>query len=110
MKTSQHSFGVFCKGSLIWCEDENIIHINDDDAFINHVEKDVIHHGLKSGWGVTHPKKHYGGFEKPPVCFKRCLPLIAISNSYIVIPPSNVEFGESAPFSLSSNSVIRGSG
>ena len=91
---SQHPFGVPCKGSLIWREDENIVHINDDDTFINHIRKDVIHHGLKGGWGIAHPKEHYGGFEKPPVCFKCCLPLVTILNSYVIIPLMDIEFGE----------------
>ncbi len=80
------------------CCDAYVIHIYSDGGsfeFVFHddVPKDVVHHGLECCWGVCESKIHDCWFKKSISCFKSCLLFIALLYLYIVIPPSNVQFG-----------------
>ena len=74
--------------------DEEVIHIDDEPTFGNHVAERVVHESLKSGRGIGKPKKHDSGFEQSFVGNEGCLPLVAIFDSYIVVSPANVKLGE----------------
>ena len=74
--------------------DKKVIHIDDEPSFGNHIAEGVIHESLKGSGGVGEAKEHYGGFEESFVGDEGCLPLMAVFDSYIVIPPSYVELGE----------------
>ena len=49
--------------SLIRGEYEEIVHVDDEPSFSNHVLKGVIHEVLKCGRGVVEIKEHNSGFE-----------------------------------------------
>ena len=49
---------------------------------------------MKSGGGVGKPEEHHCGFEESLVGDKGRLPLMAVLDSYIVVPPANVKLGE----------------
>ena len=53
-----------------------------------------VHEHLERRWGVTHSKIHDFWLERAKTRFERRLPLITILDSYVVVPPSYVEFGE----------------
>ena len=71
-----------------------VVHIDLEPSFGDHISKNVIHERLKSRGGIAEPKKHYGGFEEAERGDERCFPLIFLSDADVVITPSNIEFGE----------------
>jgi hypothetical protein len=75
-------------------EDEDIVQIYQHVPFINDFPQDVVHKGLKGGWGVSEPKKHDGWFEESSVCAEGGLPFIAFFDTDVVIPGANVTFGK----------------
>ena len=43
--------------------DKEIIHVDDEPSFGNHVTERVIHKSLKSGGGIGESEEHNGGFK-----------------------------------------------
>ena len=56
--------------------------------------QDHIHEHLEGWWRVTHSKVHYFWLEGAKTRLEVRLPLVAVLDAYIIIPPSHVEFGE----------------
>ena len=81
-------------GGLIGGEYEEVIHVDDEPSFSNHVSKGVIHKALECGGGVVETKEHNGGFKQSFVDNEGCLPLMSILDVDIVVSPSDVELGE----------------
>src|SRR5882672_340987 len=73
---------------------EDVIHVDDHNAFIDELSEDVIHHHLECHQAVSETKEHDKGFKQASVCPKGCLPLVSILDSHIVVYPSDVQFGE----------------
>ena len=71
-----------------------VIHINLEPLFSDHIGENVIHECLKSGRGIAEPKEHYGGFKETKRGDEHRFPLILLSDANIVIIPSNIKFGE----------------
>ena len=90
----QDALGAFLMEGGVGGVDEKVIHIDDEPSFGNHVTEGVFHKPLKGGRGVGKPKEHYGGFKESFVGNEGYLPLVAILDPYIVIPPSDIKFGE----------------
>ena len=76
--------------------DKEVVHVYDEPSFSDHVSERVIHESLERSGGVTETEEHDGGFEESFVGDESRLPLVAILDAYIVVPPSDVEFGEVA--------------
>ena len=74
--------------------DEEIIHIDDEPSFGNHVTERVVHETLEGGGRVGKPEEHHGRFEKSFMGDKGCFPLVTVFDLHVVIPPPNVELGE----------------
>ena len=74
--------------------DKKIIHIDDEPSFGNHIAEGVVHEALEGGGGVGESEEHHRGFEKSFVSDEGRLPLVAILDSYVVIPPADVELSE----------------
>jgi hypothetical protein len=74
--------------------DEDIIEVDADNTFHNQILENVVHHHLEGRWGVGESKKHHQWFIEATIFSKCCLPLITLLHAYIVVPPSDVEFGE----------------
>ena len=53
--------------------------------------EEVVHHGLKGGWGVGEAEEHNHRFEESSICFEGGLPLVAIADSNIVVSPSDIK-------------------
>ena len=92
--TLQDAFGAFLMEGGVGGVDEEIIHVDNEPSFGNHIAEGVVHESLKGSGGVGEAKEHYGGFKESSVGDEGCLPLMTILDSYIVIPPSYVELGE----------------
>ena len=74
--------------------DEEVVHIDDEPSFSNHIAEGVVHETLEGGGGVGEPEEHHGGFEEASVGDEGCVPLVTILDSYIVISPLDVELSE----------------
>src|ERR1700759_5344580 len=77
-----------------FCEDENVIHINDNTSFINDILEKIIHHGLKGSRTVGKTKEHDKWFKQASIGSEGCFPFISFLHSDIVVPPPNIKFGE----------------
>ena len=71
-----------------------IIHVNDEPSFCNHVVKGVIHEVLESGRGIGETKEHHGWFKESLMCDQGSFPLMPIFDSDIIVSPSNIKLGE----------------
>ena len=56
--------------------------------------KDGVDKSLEGSWCIAEPKEHDGGFEQSQVSPEGSLPFIALAQSNVVIPPSNIELGD----------------
>ena len=74
--------------------DEEVIHIDNEPSFSNHIAEGVVHETLEGGRGVGKPKEHYSRFEKFLMGSEGCLPLVTVLDPYVVVPPSDVEFSK----------------
>ena len=74
--------------------DEEVIHIDDEPSFGNHVTEGVIHEALEGCGGIGEPEEHHGWFEEPFMGDEGGFPLMSIFDPHIVVSPSNIEFGE----------------
>jgi len=80
--------------SSVWGEDEEVIHINDEPSFSDHVSEGVIHKSLEGGGGVGEAKEHDGRFEEAFVGDEGGFPLMPVFNTDVVVAPPNIELGE----------------
>ena len=88
-----------------------IVHVNFQPLFCDHVGKDMVHKGLEDGWSVTKSKEHDGWLKEAEVSDKCALPLVFFLDTDIVEPHltsnlvTNVE-----SFMSSISSGMRGNG
>src|SRR6266702_3349455 len=78
--------------------DTDIVHIDSycgSEWFVleDNITIDEVHHRLEGRWGVGETEVHHRRFEESVSGFKCCLVFVSITNSYVIIPPSDVEFG-----------------
>ena len=71
-------------------KDEDVVHVNDHNSFINEFSEDVIYHCLECHWAVSEAKEHDQRFEQASVYPKSCFPLISLLNPYIIVSPSDI--------------------
>ena len=71
-----------------------VVHIDLEPSFSDHIGENVIHERLKSRRGIAEPKKHYSGFKETKRGDERRFPLIFLPDVDIVITPLNIKFGE----------------
>ena len=69
-------------------EDEEIIHVDNEPSFGNHISEGVIHKPLEGGWGVAQSKEHDSWLEEPFMSNEDRLPLVAFFDANIVVPRS----------------------
>ena len=74
--------------------DEEVIHIDNEPSFGDHVAEGVVHKALEGGGGIGEAEEHDGGFKESLVSDEGRLPLMTVLDSYVVIPPSYVELSE----------------
>ena len=90
----------FSVGFWVWGGDEEVVHVDDEPSFSDHVVERVVHESLECGGGVAQTKEHDGGFKESFVGDEGRLPLVTILDMDVVVPPSNVEFCEVASIFL----------
>ena len=84
----------FDVGSLVGGEYKEVIHVDDEPSFNNHVSEEVIHEVLECGRGVIETEEHNGGFKQSFVGNEGCLPLVSILDVDIVVSLLNIKLGE----------------
>ena len=74
--------------------DTQVIHIDLQPTFSNHVSEDVVHECLKCRRCVTKSKEHDSGFVKAKWGDECGLPLVFFVDLDVVIPPLDVKLGK----------------
>ena len=74
--------------------DEKIIHIDNKPSFGNHIAEGVVHETLEGGGGVGESEEHHSWLEEPLMGNEGCFPLVTVLDSYVVVPPSDVELSK----------------
>ena len=88
--------GSFSVGFGIRGGNKKVVHVDDEPSFSDHISERVVHESLECGRGVAKAKEHDCQFEESFVRDEGRLPLVAIFDADIVVPPTNIEFGEVA--------------
>ena len=65
--------------------DEEVIHVNDEPSFSNHIPEQVRHESLESGGGIGHAKEHDSGFVESSVGNEGSFPLVTFLDLDIVM-------------------------
>ena len=92
-------------GIMVGCQGQrfggngDVIHVYPDDSASCFVFQDggvvnVIHHCLEGGRRVSETEEHDLRLKQSPVGGECGLPLIPFLDTYVIIAPSNVKFGE----------------
>jgi len=89
-------------------ENEDVIHVDYYDSFIDEFSEDVVHHCLECCQAVSETKEHDNGLKQASVCPKGCLPLGAVLDSHIVI--SHWTSSLVKHFTLALDTILRMSG
>ena len=71
-----------------------IVHVDLEPSLGDHVGEDVVHECLKGRRGIAEAKEHYGGFIESKRGDERCLPLVFLSDTDVVIAPADIKLGE----------------
>ena len=90
----EDAFGAFAMGVFIRREDKEVVHVDDEPSFGNHVLEGVIHESLECHWGVGKSKEHYRWFKEAFVHDEGSFPLMAVLDANIVVSPADVKLGE----------------
>jgi len=90
----ENAFGAFLVGGCVWGEDKEVVHVDDEPSFGDHVPERVVHESLESGGGVGEAEEHDRWFEEAFVSDEGCFPLVSVFDADVVVAPSNIEFGE----------------
>ena len=94
-KAEQDSSGTFMmEGEVSLGMDAQVVHIDLQPTFGNHIGEDVIHKRLKSGWSITELEEHDSRFKESKRSDEHSLPLVFFANANVVESPSDIELGK----------------
>ena len=86
------------EGCIVLGVDSHVVHIDLKPLFREHIHKDMVHESLEGGRSVAEPKEHDSGFKGSHGGDEGSFPLIFFPDANVVIPPTNVKFGEQGGF------------
>ena len=75
-------------------KDQDIVHVNHNNASVDQVLKYMVHKVLKCSRRVRKSKKHNSRFVKSLVCAECSLPFVTFLDANIVVTPTNIHLGE----------------
>ena len=87
-------FGAFVMSVFVRREDKEVVHVDDEPSFGDHVSEGVVHKSLERCGGVGKSKEHYHWFEEAFVCDEGSFPLMAVFDANVVVSPVDVKLGE----------------
>ena len=64
-----------------------IIHIDFEPFFYDHIRKDIVHECLEHWWGITETKEHDSGLKKVEGGNEHGLPLVFLPNVNVIVSP-----------------------
>ena len=81
------------EGGVIRSGDQDVVHVNENHIGVFEFKgsEDAVHHTLEGCGSITLPEEHDHRFEESEGRFERRLPLVAVSDVDVVVPPSDVE-------------------
>ena len=107
----QDMFGAFLMEGGVGGVDEEVVHIDDEPSFGDHVAEGVVHESLKGGRGIGKPKEHDGGFEESFMGDEGRFPLVTVFVRTLLYPHQTSNLVKTlASRSLSTRSEMRGRG
>ena len=71
-----------------------VVHIDLEPSFRDHIGENMVHERLKSRRGVTKPEEHYSGLKEAERSDECCFPLVFLPDANVVVSPTNIELGE----------------
>jgi len=90
----EDALGVFFMCSGVRGEDKEVIHVDDEPSFCDHVPKGVVHESLESGRGVGEAEEHNSRFKEAFMDDEGGFPLVSIFDVDVVVAPPNIELCE----------------
>ena len=90
----EDTFGAFTMGLFIRGEDKEVVHIDDEPSFCDHVLEGVVHESLERCWGIGESEEHHSWFDEAFMCDEGGLPLVAVLDVKVVVPPVDIKLGE----------------
>ena len=90
----QYLAGSFLAVLKVFSEHQNIIHVDDQPSFSDHVSESGVHECLEGRQRVASPEEHDQGFIEAVGGGERCFPLVSLPNVNVVVPPSDVHLRE----------------
>ena len=78
----------------VFCEDEDVIQVNDNLSFIDELPENFIHHPLEGGRRVAETKEHDSGLKQAPVGPEGGFPLISLLDTNMVVSISHIDLRE----------------
>ena len=90
----EDAFSAFTMGLFVRGQTKEVVHINNEPSFGDHVSEGVIHKPLECCRRVGESEEHYCRFEEAFLCNEGGFPLMAIFDANIVIPPVDVKLSE----------------
>ena len=86
------------EGGVIRGGDQDVVHVDEDYVGVLQFEgsEDAIHYALEGCGGIALTKQHDHGFKESEGGLERRLPLVAIFNADIMVPPPDVKLCKEA--------------
>ena len=81
-------------GSRIWRGNKEVVHIDNELFFSNHILEGVVHGLLESSRRVVEAEEHDCQFKEPFVSDEGYFPLMAVFDLDVVVAPLNVKLDE----------------
>ena len=94
MSLEYPSGSLMVKGEVILGVDSQVIHIDLEQFFGEHICENIVHECLEGGWGIAEAEEHDHGFKKSHWGDEGGFPLVLFSKVDVVVAPSYVKHGE----------------
>ena len=85
---------LFFVGLWVGGGNEEVVYVDDEPFFGDHVSEGVIHESLECSGGIAETEEHYCWFKEPFVGNESHLPLVTILDANVVVPPADIKLGE----------------
>jgi hypothetical protein len=79
---------------VIFCSNQDVVNLDLDLSSGDQVRELHIHHALEYCRRISQPKWHDHWFKESHICLEGCFVLVAFPDLDVVVPRSDVQFGE----------------
>ena len=88
--------GKFMEVGKVVVEHEDVVQVDYEVFLIDKVVEDIVHKGLKGGWGVAEAESHDEGFKETKGAFEGGFPFVALADTDVIVTPADVELDKIA--------------